>query len=277
MIMEKVKNLIALVITSLTLIACSTTHRDNGWYPVDNSDNVEGEAIVTTDDFERVSLDTVTAPDMAFIEGILKQDKISDWADATERRVGKRIGFVFNDSVIMAPTVNCRIESGSFSINSSEKKLILEIYNFLDCDKAEIPDTMRQKSDATAEGITLKIVSPRHITAPVDSIVIEFTNYRDEDLTTGEWYRIDEKLANGSWQQARYSKKYKDLRAEGTEVCFNDIGYVVRTNNSFKMTVKPWIYDLNDNSATYRLVKTFSYPPYPIQKSDTAYVVFQIR
>ena len=43
------------------------------------------------------------------------------------------------------------------------------------------------------------------------------------------------------------------------------------------MTVKPWLYDLSDKSATYRLVKTFSYPPYPIQKSDTAYVEFQIR
>lgn len=133
--MGKVKNLIALAITSLTLYACSTTHRDNGWYPVDNSDNIEGEAIATTDDFESVSLDTVTDPDIAFIQGVLKQDRISDWTDATEQRIGKRIGFVYKDSVIMAPSVNCRIESGSFSINSSDKQLILEIYNSLDCKK----------------------------------------------------------------------------------------------------------------------------------------------
>lgn len=42
-----------------------------------------------------------------------------------------RYGLMFNDSVIMAPTVNCRIESGSFTINSPDKALIIEIYNTL--------------------------------------------------------------------------------------------------------------------------------------------------
>ena len=275
--MGKVKNLIALAITSLTLYACSTTHRDNDWYPVDNSDNIEGEAIVTINDFERVSLDTVTDHDIAFIQGVLKQDKIPVWADATEQRIGKRIGFVYKDSVIMAPSVNCRIESGSFSINSFDKRLILEIYNSLDCDKIEPPYVMPQKSYATVEGMTMRIVSPDPVKTPVDSMIVEFTNSRDADLTTGEWYRIDTKSDEGSWIQAPYSKKYLDLLAKGTEVCFNDIGYSLKPDGSFRMTVKPWLYDLSDKSATYRLVKTFSYPPYPIQKSDTAYVEFQVR
>ena len=275
--MGKVKNLIALAITSLTLYACSTTHQDNGWYPVDNSDNIEGEAIATTNDFERVSLDTVTDPDIAFIQGILKQDRISDWTDTTEQRIGKRIGFVYKDSVIMAPSVNCRIESGSFSIHSSDKQLILEIYNSLDCKKIDPPYVMPQKSYATAEGMTMRIVGPNLVKTPVDSLVVEFANSRDADLTTGEWYRIDTKSDEGSWIQAPYSKKYLDLLAKGTEVCFNDIGYSLKPDGSFRMTVKPWLYDLSDKSATYRLVKTFSYPPYPIQKSDTAYVEFQIR
>ena len=275
--MGKVKNLIALAITSLTLYACSTTHQDNGWYPVDNSDNIEGEAIATTNDFERVSLDTVTDPDIAFIQGILKQDRISDWTDATEQRIGKRIGFVYKDSVIMVPSVNCRIESGSFSIHSSDKQLILEIYNSLDCKKIDPPYVMPQKSYATAEGMTMRIVGPNLVKTPVDSLVVEFANSRDADLTTGEWYRIDTKSDEGSWIQAPYSKKYLDLLAKGTEVCFNGIGYSLKPDGSFRMTVKPWLYDLSDKSATYRLVKTFSYPPYPIQKSDTAYVEFQIR
>ncbi|MGC8141419.1 SecDF P1 head subdomain-containing protein, partial [Salmonella enterica] len=63
----------------------------------------------------------MTDHDIAFIQGVLKQDKIPVWADATEQRIGKRIGFVYKDSVIMAPSVNCRIESGSFSINSFDK------------------------------------------------------------------------------------------------------------------------------------------------------------
>lgn len=41
------------------------------------------------------------------------------------------MGFVFNDSVIMAPTINCRIESGSFTINSPDKVLMSKIYNTL--------------------------------------------------------------------------------------------------------------------------------------------------
>lgn len=275
--MKKVKKLIALAITSLTLYACSTAHRDNGWYPVDNSDIVEGEAIATTDDFERVSLDTVTNPDIFFIQGVLKQDRISDWADATEQRIGKRIGFVYKDSVIMAPTINCRIESGSFSINSSDKQLIIEIYNSLDCDKIETPYVMPQKSYATAEDMTMRIVSPNPVKTPVDSLIVEFTNSRDAELTTGEWYRIDTKSDEGNWIQAPYSKKYLDLLTKGTEVCFNGIGYSLKPGGSFRMTVKTWLYDLSDKSATYRLVKTFSYPPYSIHKSDTAYVEFQIR
>lgn len=39
------------------------------------------------------------------------------------------IVLLFNDSVIMAPTVNCRIESGRFTINSPDKAQILKIFN----------------------------------------------------------------------------------------------------------------------------------------------------
>ena len=108
-------------------------HKVNGWYPVAEfpENKIEGEAFVTAKDFAEVSLDTVSVPDMAVIEGRLKAEKIQKWADATEARIGKRIGFVFNDSVIMAPTVNCRIESGSFTINRPDKALIIEIFNSL--------------------------------------------------------------------------------------------------------------------------------------------------
>ncbi len=160
-------------------------------------------------------------------------------------------------------------------------KMMLDIWfgkqpHFLG-ERIEIPDVMPQKSYATVEGMTMRIVSPDPVKTPVDSMIVEFTNSRDADLTTGEWYRIDTKSDEGSWIQAPYSKKYLDLLAKGTEVCFNDIGYSLKPDGSFRMTVKPWLYDLSDKSATYRLVKTLSYPPYPIQKSDTAYVEFQIR
>lgn len=134
-----------------------------------------------------------------------------------------------------------------------------------------------QKFYSTADGMAMSLTSPKPIQSPIDSLIVEFTNNRNIDMTTGEWYRIDKQSAKGNWIQAPYSEKYLELMANGASVCFNDIGYVVRPDGKFKMTVKPWIYDLSDKSATYRLVKTFHYPPYPIQKSDTAYVEFQIR
>lgn len=115
------------------LCGCTTGHHINGWYPVADvpENRIEGKAIVTMKDFDVVTLNTVSYTDMAVIEGKLKVDKVQKWADATENRIGKRIGFVFNDSMIMAPTVNCRIESGGFTINSPDKDLILKIYNTL--------------------------------------------------------------------------------------------------------------------------------------------------
>ncbi len=160
-------------------------------------------------------------------------------------------------------------------------KMLLDIWfgkqpHFLG-EKIEIPDVMTQKSYATAEGMTMRIVSPDPISSPVDSLVVEFTNNRDADMTTGEWYRIDTKSEGGNWTQAPYSEKYLDFLSNDIEVCFNGIGYSLKPDGSFRITVKPWIYDLSNKSSTYRLVKTFSYPPYPIHKSDTAYVEFQVR
>ncbi len=59
---------------------------------------IEGNAIVTTNDFDVVTLNTVSYLDMAVIEGKLKVDKVQKWADATENKIGKMIGFVFNDT-----------------------------------------------------------------------------------------------------------------------------------------------------------------------------------
>ena len=108
-------------------------HRNDGWYPVaDIPENmIEGKAIVTTKDFDKCILDSVSYPDMIVIVGKLKEDKIRKFAEASENRIGKRIGFVYKDSVIMAPTVHCRIESGTFTINSEDKELIIKIFNSL--------------------------------------------------------------------------------------------------------------------------------------------------
>ncbi|MDE5839571.1 MAG: hypothetical protein K2H49_01490 [Muribaculaceae bacterium] len=117
----------------LSLTGCSAVHRADGFYPVADipENQIEGKAIVKTNDIECIVLDTIADFNEIVITGILKKDKIKKFADATENRIGKRIGFVYKDSVITAPTVNCRIESGTFQINSKDRNLILEIFSSL--------------------------------------------------------------------------------------------------------------------------------------------------
>lgn len=54
--------------------------------------------------------------------------KYSDlWAEATEKSIGKRLGFVIDDMLIYAPWVNMRIEGGKSSITRDS---IDELENF---------------------------------------------------------------------------------------------------------------------------------------------------
>lgn len=159
-------------------------------------------------------------------------------------------------------------------------KMMLDIWfgkqpHFLG-EKIKIPEILKQKSYSTSEGMMMRIVEPQIIKPGIDSLVVEFKNTRKDEGMTGEWFRIDKKASDGHWQELPYDRKYEN--ADG-EVCvvFNAIGWIVRPETQFQMTVKPWFYKSDWNPGTYRLAKTFSYPPYPIQKSDTAYVEFQIR
>lgn len=159
-------------------------------------------------------------------------------------------------------------------------KMLLDIWfgkrpHFLG-EKIEIPEILKQESYSTAEGMMMRIVEPQIIKSGIDSLVVEFKNTRKDEGMTGEWFRIDKKASDGHWQELPYDRKYENADEELC-VVFNDIGWIVRPDTPFRMTVKPWFYKSDWNPGTYRLAKTFSYPPYPIQKSDTAYVEFQIR
>lgn len=121
----------------LILCACSSHRKVNGWYPLaDYPDNrFVGKPLATVKDFERVAIvrdtfiidsDTVS---QLLIQGRVKPEKRQQWADGTERLIGKRLGFVYNDSVITAPQINARIESGSFQITNTDTTLIKELYN----------------------------------------------------------------------------------------------------------------------------------------------------
>ncbi len=125
-----------LSIILLIISACNSQYRGAGWYYVaDYPDNtIIGKPLATVKDFEWVVLkrdtfvierDTVKR---MCIYGIVKPEKRKIWADGTERLIGHRLGFVYKDSVIMAPNVNARIESGSFEIVSPDTTLLKTIY-----------------------------------------------------------------------------------------------------------------------------------------------------
>lgn len=155
-------------------------------------------------------------------------------------------------------------------------KMMLDIWfgkqpHFLG-EKIEIPKETSQKSYSTAEGMTLKIVSPDRIKIPIDTLVLEFTNSRDVEGTTGEWFRIDKLSNSGQWKEIPYDRTKKDIN-----IVFNSVGWIVFPDKPFRQTVNPWFYDRKWEAGTYRVAKTFHYPPYPVQKSDTVYVEFQVK
>lgn len=119
------------------LCSCTSDDREDGWYHVSGlpSDTIIGEPLVTVRDFEAVVFvkDTFVIEGKSLcqirIDGRVRPEKLQQWADGTERLIGKRLGFVYDDSVITAPQVNARIESGSFQVNSSDTTLLRKIYN----------------------------------------------------------------------------------------------------------------------------------------------------
>lgn len=161
-------------------------------------------------------------------------------------------------------------------------KMMLDIWfgkqpHFLG-EKIKIPEVLRQKSYSTADGMTMRIVEPDIIQSRIDSFIVEFSNTRKDEGLTGEWFRIEKKTDDGHWKKLPFDRKYENSDGETLSIVFTAIGWIVRSDTPFRMTVKPWFYECNWTPGTYRLVKTFSYPPYPrTTPSDTAYVEFQIR
>lgn len=69
------------------------------------------------------------------ISGQISKYKLNKWAKETEKAIGRQIAFVFNDSIITNPRVNCRIESGAFQITSILDKELPDIYERLKQEK----------------------------------------------------------------------------------------------------------------------------------------------
>ena len=113
------------------------THRENGWYHVLNADSLSAKPIITVKDMVGLKLEKDYYGKYA-ISGQISKHKINKWADETEKSIGKQIAFVYNNSIISAPQVNARIESGAFMITSLSDKKLPEIYKGI----------MKEKSDS---------------------------------------------------------------------------------------------------------------------------------
>ena len=81
-------------------------------------DSIALEPIVTVRDFNELRLDS-DAFGRYVITGRISPHKQADWADQTEKAIGRYLAFVFNDTVICCPKVHARIESGNFQVSSS--------------------------------------------------------------------------------------------------------------------------------------------------------------
>ena len=143
-------------------------------------------------------------------------------------------------------------------------------------EKIEIPNALMQKSYSTNDKLKMTVVNPDGLKMPVDSIVVEMINTADEEATYGEWFRI-EKHEDDRWEKVAYNNRVQKQIDQGCEMVFNSIGYVLPSHQSRTYANPTKAYNENIIPGRYRLSKTFSYPPYPKLKSDTAYVEFEIR
>ncbi|MBK5722101.1 hypothetical protein JGH11_14580 [Dysgonomonas sp. Marseille-P4677] len=127
----------AILLNTLLFSSCSqgqNKRRENGWYHIlDNrKDSVSIEPIVAVKDFVALKLDSGEISGQPFytIEGKISKHKLIKWGDATEKSIGKRIGFVYDNEVVTCPQINMRLESGHFSISNPAydiKKLFYKI------------------------------------------------------------------------------------------------------------------------------------------------------
>ena len=121
----------------------STKYRENGWYRIidGQKDSIASIPIVTVKEFASLRIDKDFFG-KAVITGSVSKHKLRAWADSTEQLVGKRMGFVFNDSVITAPRVNMRLESGAFQITTPGSYDISSLYRSLLKEKKDSLDAL---------------------------------------------------------------------------------------------------------------------------------------
>lgn len=130
---KKICATLLLFLCTFCFVNCNkSSYHVNGWYHIisGQEDSIAHEPIVTVKDFDALRMDS-DAFGRYVITGQISGHKITKWANETEKAIGKQIAFVFNDSIITNPKVNCRIESGAFQISSLSDNKLPAIYRQL--------------------------------------------------------------------------------------------------------------------------------------------------
>lgn len=138
-----------------------------------------------------------------------------------------------------------------------------------------IIEPVLQKSYSTNDGLKMTVVNPDLLKVPVDSIVVKMWNNSDKEAMFGEWYRL-ERLDGDKWLEVLSNASLENQNGERLAIVFSAVGYILPPHESRKYANHTSMYNENITSGRYRLIKTFRYPPYPNEKSDTAYVEFEI-
>lgn len=118
-------------------------HRENGWYRIidGQTDSIASTPIITVKEFTDLRLDEDYFGKSVIIGNVSKH-KLQAWSDSTEQLVDKRMGFVFNDSVITAPRINMRLESGTFQIETNKNYDMKSLYRSLLKEKKDSLDAL---------------------------------------------------------------------------------------------------------------------------------------
>lgn len=107
-------------------------HRENGWYHIvqGTADSITKRPIVTVKDFVDLRIETDFLG-RRNITGHFSRRMLQAWADSTEHAHGDIIALIINDTIITAPRVHARIESGTFVISTPEECDIETLYHNL--------------------------------------------------------------------------------------------------------------------------------------------------
>lgn len=124
------------------------THRTSGWYHLYASptDSIGQTPIVTLKDCAALELNTGPHGHYTII-GQVKEHLLEHWADETEKAIGQRIAFVWNDSILTAPRVNARITGGRFQISSRHSERLPALYREMQQEMEE-PATNLAREDS---------------------------------------------------------------------------------------------------------------------------------